>query len=276
MEKRILIFALLLTSATFTFGQISMNGQLKQFFAHSSYFGLVDCKGIVYDGGFYLPAVKAKIKSVTIKPQPIKYSHFEEKWEEAESNIPNYYQVMYDSMGSVEKIRYFGRTYILEYENGRLMKIVSVEESYDNNLDSANVIKIKYNDNRIVSKILINDENGPDEIRVKWNSQGFLSQIQTFHKGNPYKPLFKFASTISYQVTQNGRNIVEIEDAYRRQLVKDEHGAAKRYTSKGYDYYYENEYDTEGNLIQQVSYEIRNGEKYYTNGCRFIYEYEFY
>lgn len=273
MGKKTIIIALLLTTATFAFGQISRNGQLQQFIAHDSYFGLIDCKGIVYDGGFYLPIVKAKTKSVIIRTNPIEYSHFEEEWESAESNIPEYYQVMYDTMGMVEKISYFGWSYILEYENDRLMRIVLVN---DDNLDSANFIKIKYSATGIVSKILINDENGPDEIRVKWNTQGFLSQIQTFYKGNPYKPLFRFASTISYQITQNGKSIVEIEDVYKRQIIKDEHGAAKRNKSKGYDYYYENEYDAYGNLIQQVRYEIRNGEKYYTNGCRFSYEYEYY
>ena len=273
MGKKTIIIAFFLTIATIAFGQISRNGQLQQFIAHDSYFGLIDCKGIVYDGGIYLPIVKAKTKSVKIITNSIEYSHFEEKWGSAESNIPEYYQVMYDTMGMVEKISYFGWSYILEYENDRLMRIVLVD---DDHLDSANFIKIKYDATGIVSKILINDENGPDEIRVKWNTQGFLSQIQTFYKGNPYRPLFRFASTISYQVTQSGRSIVEIEDVYKRQIVKDEHGAAKRNKSKGYDYFYENEYDAYGNLIQQVRYEIRNGEKYYTNGCRFNYEYEFY
>ena len=78
MGKKIIIIALLLTSATFAFGQISSNGQLQQFIAHGSYLGLIDCKGIVYDGGIYLPIVKAKTKSVVANYNTVFYTSKEE------------------------------------------------------------------------------------------------------------------------------------------------------------------------------------------------------
>lgn len=285
MGKKIVLLALMLLPATFTVAQISMKGQLKQFFGHDIISeGLVECTGQVIYNGVYLPTYKPKTKSVTIKKRSLTYDGYEEKWRNVRIDYYQGYKVEYDTLGRIVYIffhDYDCRTCIMsyrfEYEDGRLVEIKeNTFASSDTSYQGA--IKIKYNANGTVSKILIRDGLGPDEIRVKWNQQGFLSQIQKYKNVEPYGS-DRWPSTVSYQVTQNGRSIIEISGSKRNQITKDEHGAAKRYKDK----YYENKYDEAGNLIQQIEYRIKGGEKvpskdggWDQGGSSFEYEYEFY
>ena len=292
MGKKIVLFALLLLPATFTFAQISMNGQLQQLFGHDIIAdGLIECNGQVIYNGIYLPTYKPKTKSVTIKKRELTYDGYEEKWRNANDPIYYYegYKVVYDSLGRIINIFFhyddchrclekgeWSWGYRFEYEDGRLVEI-KVKSFIGSDTSYRGAIKVKYNANGVVSKILIRD-SGPDEVRVKWNPQGFLSQIQKYKNGEPYGSSL-WPSTVSYQVSQNGKSIIEISGSKRNQITKDEHGAAKRYK----DEYYENKYDEDGNLIQQIKYRIIGGEKVYESrgglykgGCSFEYEYEFY
>lgn len=291
MGKKIILFALLLLPTTFIFPQISMNGKLQQFFMHDIIaHGLAECSGQVIYNGVYLPTYKPKTKSVTIKKRELTYDGYEEKWHNMGGSIYyEGYKVVYDSLGRIINIFFhyddcsycrekgeWSWGYRFEYEDGRLIEIK--EKSFvGSDTSYRGAIKIKYNANGVVSKILIRD-SGPDEVRVKWNPQGFLSQIQKYKNGEPYGSSL-YPSTVSYQVTQNGKSIIEISGSKRNQITKDEHGAAKRYK----DEYYENKYNEDGNLIQQITYRIIGGEKVYESrgglykgGCSFEYEYEFY
>lgn len=291
MGKKIIFFAMLLLPVTFSFAQISMKGHLQQFFGHGIAHGLVECSGKVLYSGVYLPTYKPKTKSVTIKKRELTYDSYEEKWRDVyKYNRYEGYKVEYDTLGRIVYIFFhwddcysciedgdWDYGYRFEYEDGRLVEIK--KNSFGSDTSYRGAIKIKYNANGVVSKILIREQDlEPDEVRVKWNPQGFLSQIQKYKNGEPYRNSI-FPSTVSYQVTQNGKSIMEISGSKRNQITKDEHGAAKRYK----DEYYENKYDEDGNLIQQILYRIIGGEMvyesrwgFYKGGCSFEYEYEFY
>lgn len=56
----------------------------------------------------------------------------------------------------------------------------------------------------------------------------------------------------------------------------DAHGIKTRENWKYFDYYYENSYDENGNLIKQLEYEKKATGKYYKEGLMYEYEYKFY
>ena len=310
MQKLYLLFLVFLF-VSFSQAQISMKGHLQQFLEPERYdFGLVNPRGcgISNDGNFFsyyeylgsnggnkrgvlLPIVKPKTKMVIIYESRGVYDRYEERWGYFGRQCR--YKLFYDTTGNIsDLISYHGDTigeaYKFVFENGKLIEIKKHREkvAYPDNSDFyENHIHIKYDSHGNVAKIFLRLYNGrsPDEVRLKWSSTGFLVQSQEFLYGRPYKREGDFFSfdhpdLYIYQYSQNGKNIIIKNDLNAREeiITKDGHGVIQRYKHYEDYYYYENYYDVNKNLSRQTEYRFSNGEKYYTHGSKFEYEYHFY
>lgn len=217
------------------------------------------------DFDYPIPKYLPTTKKVTVYIQDLRYDQFNEEWKKdgVESGI---FTITFDSYGHISSITrmIYKETLFFTYDGVRITRIFDNEGDY----------KLFYDNNGYLSKI--KNKYGL-EYHFTWTPKGTISQITPYVNGNK-----KIAILTPSQVMNNGRKYIVQWGDFRITVERDTKGGLIHYvciTKEGRidkDYYYENRYDEQGNLVEQLRYVKKDLGKYYEECHRFRYEYEFY
>jgi len=171
--------------------------------------------------------------------------------------------------------------YTIVYENDRIVKVQNGEPIKD-------IFSYKYDSDGHISKIkacLSTDE----VYRIKWESQGYPAKVLSIKNALSTEEMIRSyeGTSLVPKISKNGK-VLSYKNCYYNdkgkqkcntiKFTKDEHGVATKIEGiqeRG-ALYFENKYDADNNLIEQLGYRIVDGEKIYIIGSRFSYKYEFY
>lgn len=309
MKKKILL-AILLLPALVSQAQISMDGQFKE---HSVF---VPFPSILTPGGgdrytlhddydkLLLPQVKPNTKSITIDIVPLEYNLFEERWDVCDK--PGHSVLTYNTSGQITDIcaprhnNYYYKNngyetgwsdtihYSIVYKNGKIEKVI-----YDEGNDFKDTIFYRYDGNGHISR----SKHYCGVYNINWTSKG--CELLPVPGDYGLDKILK-ASKSKYEISKKGKVVSAVSFSHvdnsemktTVKMKKDNNGVAVEITTSSDDYNsfyfscddcrreqktcFENKYDENNNLIEQLVYEIVCGEKIYTRGCKFSYKYEFY
>ena len=213
-----------------------------------------------------VPTYIKHTKSVKVTISTYEYDHFDDLWKKVSFGGYKYkieWLFEFDSTGLLKEITEDNDDiYKLSYENGKMKTIGSWDVSRNN---WYYIIKCNYDKTGHLSKT----STGVSENHIFWTPQGELSRIEVYREG--YR---KEVKNFKITPTAKGKRIQRTVsgEPYTYSYEEDKYGCITREGKK----YMENQYDENGNLIFQATYELRDLGKYYTLKVQFEYEYEFY
>ena len=252
---------------------ITRNGQLKTLFGQwHGYEGRMETIMGYQQWDCPMPKYISGYNRVTIYDTVLKYDNYNETWkvERVDKEV-----IFFDSVGKIIKSNtnrtFWGDSISInfDYEGSRLTGIGDSKVLYANNRLSAIKFKVNVGYYNPMYQVF--------EYRFTWAQNGTVSQISKFKEGNLDK-------SWRYQITNSGRSIIIVDNrGYKHLIERDSHGGMVHWKQSGeksgkvyMEFFYENKYDDKGNLIEQLKYQKKASGKYYENGYRYHYEYDFY
>lgn len=225
-----------------------------------------------YNNPVYLPGAKSVIK----KRQRIYYDRTEDAWYYGGQVVS--YKIYFDSVGRVVKSCRLEHEYdevkekdyyIFSYIDSRLKRI-----SKKSILNEYPLFSFQYDSTGELKRVIKDDS----EWHIALQSNDSIISIREFENGNETK-----SSPRVFQISQNGKKLSYFNEYENDsiQWIKDEHGFTtmyyyyNTYNTKPNVYYFENEYDKNGNIIRRLEYEMKDVGKWYKEGFIFDYEYDF-
>ena len=243
---------------------------------------------------------KPKTKKITIKKKFVEYDAFYEKWvKRIEGDISSYtITISYNRFGDVDSIitkayDEFLEKYInyhkIRYYYDNKYRIERIRTGKDNGWDEG--LDFKYNDNGELTKAR---DIWSDQIYLfEWTSEGLLYKISEYEKDGSIKPIVgvnweghhvqsfynyntgKYGSQFLYDSTGflTHADFTEFENHFSENIsnkkpdeITVSDGALKC----------DRHYGTDGNLIKEFYYTVKNGQRIYREGYFYEYTYVFY